>query len=151
KPGQVDALGVDVVMPTSLLDGPQDVFLYRRVVAVLAAPAKRGSAVGTKANGMRPSQGDANVVAPAQARRQTQDLFFTPARAMQEDHQRNGIVRLVAGGQERAQWQPTGSVNLRLVKPFERACRPPEQIGMRHGSSDNVESANSAEDNGRKP
>src|SRR5262249_26639450 len=132
-------------------DGSEDVILHRGIVAVLASPAKRGPAIGTKANGMRTPQGNANVVAPAQARRQTQDLFFTPAPPLQEDYQRIRVVRLVAGGQERAQRQPTGSVNLRLVKPFERAGRSPEQIGMRHGSSDNVESANSTEDNGRKP
>src|SRR5207244_10522888 len=112
EPGQINALGMDMVVPPSQLDGTDDVILDQGERARIGSPRVSQSAVRSSAQGLRPTQADAHIVPPAQPWRQPQDLLFVPTVAMQKDQKRVRIIRLVSGGKKGPNRQSAGGLDL---------------------------------------
>src|SRR5439155_8016713 len=112
------------------------------------APAEGGPAVGAFGQRVRAAEADADVVAPAQSRRQPQHLFIAAAVAVEEDHERIGVVRLVAGGQEGAQRPAVRRLHLGGVEPLAGPEQTGGEVGTRHGESDYSVNRGSTEDAG---
>ncbi len=134
--GQVDAFGMDVETAAGVFDGAKDIVLDLGIVGAVAAPAERGPAVGPDAEGVGAAEADADVVAPAEARGQAQHLFVAAAVAVQKHHQRIGIVRLIAGGQEGAQRPAAHRLHFGGVEPLAGPEQTGGEFGTRHGGSD---------------
>ncbi len=133
------------ITAAGVLDGAEDVVLDLGIVGAVAAPAEGGPAVGPDAEGVGAAEADADVVAPAQARGQAQHLFVAAAVAVQKHHQRIGIVRLVAGGQEGAQRPAAHGLHFGGVEPLAGPEQTGGEVGTRHGESDYSGSRNSSD------
>src|SRR5579884_1877053 len=130
---QVDALGMYVVVPARLLNSLEDVVLNQRVRARFGTPGVAEAAIAAGLHGLKAPQADTDEVPPAQPGRQAEHLGFTAAVAVQEDHQRVGVIRFVAGWQEGPHGQASRErLDLRVIETFCGPKRAPEKVGLRH-------------------
>ena len=84
----------------------------------------------------------------SQPRGQLKHLFVAAAVAVEEDHERIGVVWLVAGGQEGAQRPAVRRLHLGGVVPLAGPEQTGGEVGTRHGESDYSVNRGSAEDAG---
>src|SRR5262249_62424388 len=103
------------IVAARLLDGPKDIVLGGGVAQAVAAPGERELAVFVLTQELRPAQADADAVAPAHARSETQDLLLVPSVAVQKDQERIRVVRFIAGGQKSSHGLAGGGLELRRV------------------------------------
>src|SRR5262249_28862851 len=118
-------------MPPRLLDGAEQVVFDELVVAAVA-PAVAEAAVAARAEQHGAAQTDADVIAPAQARGQPQDLLLIAAQTVEEHQQRVRIAGLVAGGQESPYGQGPRRGDLAGVKPLFGFDGLPADVGVGH-------------------
>src|SRR5207302_448 len=109
-----------------------DVLLDRRVARPVLSPAVAGPTVGSRAGTLGAAQADADVVAPAQTRGQPKGLLLVAAVAVEEDQQRIGVMRLVAGRQEGADRPTVEGLHLGGVEALDQGRRVPGKMSMRH-------------------
>src|SRR5579875_307230 len=145
--GQVDALRMNVIMTPRLFNGAKDVFFDSGPI-FFPVPAVGREAVVAQSQGAWSAQTDADVIAPAQLRRQTKDLLLAAAATMQKDQQRIRIIRLVAGRQEGPQ-RPSAAAfvrgrHFRGVKTLGWTRQTGGQFGMCHEKPDCSSSSDSA-------
>src|SRR5262249_4432903 len=137
---QADSLRVNGIVPARLLDGAGGGVFDGLVVAAVA-PAVAESAVAARTEQYRTAQTDADVVASAQARGQSQDLLLIAAQTVEEHQQRVRIAGLVAGGQEGPYGQGLRRGDLARVKPFFGFDGLPGEIRIGHENPRRAKSA----------
>src|SRR5438105_12521203 len=124
-----------VVVAPRLLHGAEHVVFNNRIATAVRPPGVARAAVRALAEVLGTTQADADVIAPAEPGRQAEDLLLIAAVAVQEDQQRVGVVRLVAGGEKGAHGEAAGGLYFRRVKALGRTKQTPGETGVRHGGT----------------
>src|SRR5262245_29786600 len=112
---------MDVIVSPGLLHSLENVIFQHCIAFATPAPAKTRSAVRPRSQRKRATQADADVVPPAQAGCQSQDLLLVASLAMEEHEQGVGIVGLVAGGEKRADRKALRTLQNRVVETLFRS------------------------------
>ena len=121
-----------MIVAARLFDGAKEVVLGELIALTVCSPAIPELAVRPRAQRLRATQADTDIVAAAQARRQFENLFFVAAVAMKKDQERIGVLRLVARRQERSDRQPARRRYFRGIKTLRGSKQTPGKVSVWH-------------------